>query len=153
MNIYDLKGELLYSIPYTGDRAMTFTYHGGRTYVVYPDGMLRIYEGDKEIRSVELNQKGIFYSNERMIRFDFFDNELFLYNAESLNLINLDSDSSKPLLEISGNVMDYYKDADEFLVYAYEMKKLDLTYSLASYKRYTNEQLIKRANEQLIEYK
>ncbi len=153
LNIYDLKGELLYSIPYTGDRAMTFTYHDGRAYVVYPDGMLRIYEGDKEIRSVELNQKGIFYSNERMIRFDFFDNELFLYNAESLNLINLDSDSSKPLLEISGNVMDYYKDADEFLVYAYEMKKLDLTYSLASYKRYTNEQLIKRANEQLIEYK
>ena len=131
---------------------MAFTSHQGKIYCVYPDGTLKIYQGENELRSIELSDKGDFYSSKKMIRFEFIDQELFLYNDEVLYVIDLDSDSSRPLLEVNGNMLDYYKDKNEFLVYAYELKKLDLTYALASYKRYSIEELIERANEQLNNY-
>ena len=152
IDVYNYQGELQYRIPYTSEKAMAFTSHQGKIYCVYPDGTLKIYQGENEVRSIELSDKGDFYSSKKMIRFEFIDQELFLYNDEVLYVIDLDSDSSRPLLEVNGNVLDYYKDKNEFLVYAYELKKLDLTYALASYKRYSIEELIERANEQLNNY-
>ena len=152
LNICSTDGTLLSEIPYTGEQVTSFAYHDGKLYCVYPDDSLRIYKDSEEIRSVTLSSPETTYVSAKMFRFEFYDDELFVYNDTLLNIISLDSDSLKALTGIEQNVMNYLPQQRKFIVYAYGDDKLDMNFRLAMFERYTIEELIERANRQLENY-
>jgi len=149
----DLKGSVLYQIPYTGQRAVNMKYHNGLLYVIYPQGELIVYKDDRQIRTISLSGEDLSKLDHKQFKMMFAEKEILVIEEDCLDVISLDSDSSSPLFQIPRNALTYFEDQDKYLLYSYDPKKIDTYYRLATYKRQPIDSLIQRAQIQLDEYK
>ena len=147
---YDLNGELSEKIDYTSYRAIYLEYHDGLLYCISPDEVLKIYKDGKEIRRVDVGN--VSYYNSKSYRFEFNDDRLYAFALNSLNVINLNSNSTTPVYSIGFGILGYYKERNEILVFGYDAKKADIRYHLAAIKEYSIDELIAEANRQLDNY-
>ena len=151
--VSDLKGSVLYQIPYTGQRAVNMKYHNGLLYVIYPQGELIVYKDDRQIRTISLSGEDLSKLDHKQFKMIFTEKEILVIEEDCLDVISLDSDSSSPLFQIPRNALTYFEDQDKYLLYSYDPKKIDTYYRLATYKRQPIDSLIQRAQIQLEEYK
>ena len=147
---YDLNGNLLETIPYNSLIATSIKYHDGKIYAIYPDGNLYIYRNTNVIRQINIGN--VSYYDYKSYNYKFNDNHLYLFSGNSLNVINLESDSTTPVYNISGSVLDYLENDKRVLVFGYEPNKNDYKYRIAYYKEYEVNDLINLAHNQLNEY-
>lgn len=147
---YDLNGNLLETISYNSLIATSIKYHDGKIYAIYPDGNLYIYKDTNVIRQINLGN--VSYYDYKSYNYKFNDNHLYLFSGNSLNVINLESDSTTPVYNISGSVLDYLENDKRILVFSYEPNKNDYKYRIAYYKEYEVNDLINLAHNQLNEY-
>ena len=143
--VFDYEGNMMYSIPYTSSRALSFSYYKNRLYCVYPEGILEVYENGESIRKVNIGD--LSYYTAKSIRYEFKNNKLYLYAGHSLRTINMYADTSTPIYTTPGGVLGYFK--GEILMFAHDVNKGDVYYYLGSFKEYTVDELIQEANDQL----
>ena len=149
-------GTLKYSIPYRGDRALSFGAYQERLYCVYPDGSLTIYENGEEIRTVPLSfYLGSDAINGKAFRYEFYPTRLYLFCGAELNVITLDSDGSTAVY-YAASVLEHLEDRGELLVFSYDPKQMgengERNFHLASFRELSVEELIARGQEQLKAY-
>ena len=147
INICNLKNNSIKTISYTSEKASALYYENNILYVLYPNNELVIYKDEKEIRRIVLSDIDYYSSFNKLLRFELIDNELFIYSDTALNVINLDSDDTTPLLSIDGSVLTYMN--NKFIVYGYNASNKNIKYNLAKFNRYTDQELIDRAYNQL----
>ncbi|MBR5341489.1 MAG: toll/interleukin-1 receptor domain-containing protein [Erysipelotrichaceae bacterium] len=151
--ICDKDGNLQDSIYYTSDSVRALALHKGKLYCVYPDGELKIFDGNKEIRSIQTAFEESIYPSDKGFNFNFYDDELFFSYGDQLHIINLNSDSGRPLCTIESSYMAYDRKNQNFIIYSYNPENFNTLYYPALIKRHTLDELIERAKLQLDTYK
>ena len=150
LNIVDTIKNSTIEIP-SPQKAISFFYYENRLYTVNPDNTLVIYEKGEPVRTVVLESNvDISMCPNKLVRFEVYDRELFIYIDTMLFIVNLDSDSARTLYDYQENVLGYFN--DHFIVFGYDGRKNDSLIYLGEYKRYSLDELIERAHRQLEEF-
>ena len=151
-----LDGELQNMISFSGDTPVSFAWHRGRLYCVFPDSSLRIYENGEVIRSIPLSFELSFdVMSGKAFRYEFSDTRLYLYCGGAMNTVMLDSDGETAVY-YAGSVLTHLEDRKELLVFSLDREKLekdgDRNLYLGYFREYSVGDLINRAREQLERY-
>ena len=149
-------GELQNMISFSGDTPVSFAWHRGRLYCVFPDSSLRIYENGEVLRSIPLSFELSFdVMNGKAFRYEFSDTRLYLYCGGAMNTVMLDSDGETAVY-YAGSVLTHLEDRKELLVFSLDREKLekdgDRNLYLGYFREYSVGELINRAREQLERY-
>ena len=164
--ICSTEGELLDTIPWTGDKPLSFAFHDGKLYCVFRDSTLRVFQDRKQIRSIPLTftlEQAIV--SGRDFRYEFRDQQLYLFCGAELNAISLDGEGTTPLYAAS-SVLERLE-TGELILYSWPPASEDLfsaafhsaeglgadrRFYLAFIPEYSTEKLLERAEKQLQEY-
>ncbi|MCR5089563.1 MAG: TIR domain-containing protein [Oscillospiraceae bacterium] len=113
-----VEGTILSETSWTGDNPVSFTEHDGKTYCVFPDGRLAVYQGREEIRSIPLtfNLQNAMVSG-RDFRYVFTGDSLYLYCGAELNVIALDGDGTTPVYS-AACVLEYRDENNTLLQFS-----------------------------------
>ena len=149
-------GELQNMISFSGDTPVSFAWHRGRLYCVFPDSTLRIYENGDVIRSIPLSFELSFdVMNGKAFRYEFSDTRLYLYCGGAMNTVMLNSEGETAVY-YAGSVLAHLEDRQELLVYSLDREKLekdgDRNLYLGYFREYSVDELIERARQQLEHY-
>ena len=148
INVYNFSGELQYTIPYTGDTVRTMCFRNGSLYCVFPDGVMKIYEGNTLKRTVNLSVDTRSYISASLFRFVFTENKLYFFSEDSYDMIRLDSESNTPAYTVGDGAVDILRDGN-LLFTGYDYRKGDTLRYPVMFKEYTPEELLRYAESQL----
>ena len=151
-----LDGELQEEFSFAGDNPISFAWHSGRLYCVFPDSSLKFYENGEEIRSIPLSfDLNMNIIDGKVFRYEFSDKRLYLYCGGDMNAVMLDSDGETAVY-YAKSVLAHLEDRQELLVFCSDREKMetsgDMNYYLGSFPEYTVQDLIERAKSQLAAY-
>ena len=149
-------GERNMSIPYSGEKAKSFSWHEGKLFCTFPDGSLVIYENGEEIRRVPLSfDLSLDVITGKEFRYEFTPTRLYLYCNGNMNVVSLDSDSNTAVYYAS-SVLGRLEDRQELIAYSLIPEKVyqngEMHLYLGSFREYSVDALIERAREQLEHY-
>ena len=149
--VYDKKGSLSYTIPYTSQKAVSMDLFDGKLFVLYPDSVLSVYEKGKEIRSVnlEFNEP---YLYTRDIHYQYAKDILYVFSYNNLRAVSLASDAETPLYAIDESAFAYLEDTNEILVVSRIPDQFIKTYLPGTFRQYASEELIERGAVQFAAY-
>ena len=150
--ICSFNGELKMTIPYSGEKAKSFSWYAGRLFCAFPDGSLVIYENGEEIRRVPLSfDMNLDVMTGKDFRYEFTPTRLYLYFNGNMNAVSLNSDSDTAVYYAS-SVLDRLADRQELIVYSLIPEKVyrsgEMNRYLGSFREYSIDELITRARLQ-----
>ena len=139
-------------IPFSGDNAISFTLHKGRTYCVFPDMTMTVFiNGDAE-RTVSLGIPPDSYAKGKAYRYEFTDDRLYLFRDHDMCVISLYSDSASPLYTVTGSVIDADPERGMIICYGTHGSSGDENYQVVSFAEYSVDELTLRSREQLDQF-
>ncbi|MBR2668672.1 MAG: toll/interleukin-1 receptor domain-containing protein [Solobacterium sp.] len=146
--VYNLSGVMQYAIPYTGDTVRTMCVHDSSLSCVFPDGVMKIYEGDTLKRTVNLSVDTNSYMSDSLFRFVFTDKKLYFFSEDSYDMIRLDSDSDTPAYTVGDGALAILPE-NHLLFTGYDYRKGDTLRYPVVFREYTPEELLRYAESQL----
>ena len=144
------------TIPYSGEKAKSFSWYAGQLYCAFPDGSLVIYENGEEIRRVPLSfDLSLDVITGKEFRYEFTPTRLYLYCNGNMNVVSLDSDSNTAVYYAS-SVLGRLEDRQELIAYSLNPEKVyqngEMNLYLGAFREYSVDELIERARQQLEHY-
>ena len=143
------SGEIQYTIPLAVETVLAMDYHEGKLFCVFPDGHLKIYEKEKEIRDLTLSFTDAGYMEQKSFSFIYDHDRLLLFYDGKADVIHLSSDSAFPLFTIEHSALSFDPETGELFVSSFHPRLNSTGYALASYQEYTVAELISRARHSL----
>ena len=146
------NGELNMTIPYSGEKAKSFSWYAGQLFCTFPDGSLVVYENGKEVRRVPLSfDMSMDVMTGKDFRYEFTPTRLYLYFNGNMNAVSLKSDSDTAVYYAS-SVLERLADRRELIAYSLIPEKVyqsgEMNRYLGSFREYSIEELIARARLQ-----
>ncbi|MCR5373444.1 MAG: hypothetical protein K6E41_08265, partial [Solobacterium sp.] len=146
---YSRSTEALYTVPLAVETVLSMDYHEGRLFCVFPDGHLKIYEKEKEIRDLTLSFTDAGYMEQKSFSFIYDNDRLLLFYDGKADVISLSSSSAFPLFTIEHSALSCDPQTGELFVSSLNPRLNSTGYALASYQEYPVAELISRARRSL----
>ena len=148
VQIYDDAGSLRQEISYSSSQAIQAAWYGTKLLTVTDDQKALLYdENGNVMKTFDLNFENSSLYRNGYLRIRIHDHEAVLTDSNTLQILDLSQDGTRPVLYVPHNALDYAKKTGEIIVAA------DLSgnekYCIGFFVRRSTEELIQSGYEQL----